>query len=51
MTGDREQLDKLMELMGEGPTRRIRLTVLAFLARLWDHSPGVGVVAQSSGDQ
>ena len=32
MTGDREQRDKLMELMGEGSTRRIRLTVVAVLA-------------------
>ena len=32
MADDREQRDKLMELMGEGTTRRIHLTVLAFLA-------------------
>ena len=32
MADDREQRDKVMELMGEGPTCRIRLTVLAFLA-------------------
>ena len=31
MPGDQEQRDKLMELIGEGPTRRIRLTVLAAL--------------------
>ena len=32
MADDREQRDKLMELMGEGSTRRILLVVLAFLA-------------------
>ena len=32
MADDREERDKLMGLMGEGPTRRIHLTVLAFLA-------------------
>lgn len=32
MADDREQRDQLMELMGEGSTRRIRLTVLAALA-------------------
>lgn len=32
MAADREQREKVMELMGEGPTRRIRLTVLAVLA-------------------
>ena len=32
MAADREQRDKLMELMGEGSTRRIRLTVMAVLA-------------------
>ena len=31
MADDREQRDKLMDLMGEGSTRRIRLTVLAAL--------------------
>ena len=32
MADDREQRDKLIELLGEGPPRRIHLTVLAFLA-------------------
>ena len=32
MADDREQRKKVMELMGEGSTRRIRLTVLAVLA-------------------
>ena len=32
MAYDREQHDKLMELLGEGPTRRIRVTVLFALA-------------------
>ena len=31
MADDREQRDKLMELMGKEPTRRIHLAVLAFL--------------------
>ena len=31
MADDREQRDKLMDLMGEGSTRRLRLTVLAAL--------------------
>ena len=32
MADDREQRDKLMDLLGEGATRRIHLTVLAVLA-------------------
>ena len=32
MSESREQLEKIRELMGEGSTRRIRLTVFAFLA-------------------
>ena len=32
MADDREQRDKLMDLMGEGSTRRIHLLVLAVLA-------------------
>ena len=32
MTGDREQRKKIIELMGAGSTRRIRLTVVAVLA-------------------
>ena len=31
MADNREQLEKVLELMGEGSTRRIRLTVLAAL--------------------
>ena len=31
MADDREQRDKLMKLVGEGPTRRILLVILAFL--------------------
>ena len=31
MADDREERDRLLELIGEGSTRRIRLTVLAFL--------------------
>ena len=32
MSDSREQLEKLVELMGEGPARRIRLIVLSVLA-------------------
>ena len=32
MADDREQLERVMELMGEGSTRRIRLSAVAVLA-------------------
>ena len=32
MTDDLKQREKLIELMGKGPSRRIRLAVLSFLA-------------------
>ena len=32
MSENREQLEKVLELMGEGSTRRIRLTVASILA-------------------
>ena len=32
MRDNRDQLEKVLELMGEGSTRRIRLTVIAVLA-------------------
>ena len=31
MADDREQLEKVLQVLGEGSTRRIHLTVLAFL--------------------
>ena len=48
MAADREQRDKLMELMGEGSTRRIRLIIFAVLTLSGIAAPGVGVLVCSS---
>ena len=48
MAGDREQRDKLMELMGEGSTRRIRLIIFAVLTLSGIAAPGVGVLVCNS---
>ena len=46
MRDNREQLEKVIELMGEGSTRRIRLTVLAVMSLV-----GVALQGWSTGMQ